>query len=245
MKQCPVCSESFPDELRFCDIDGTRLTRRIETGESRGSSRLWSLLGAGLLVGGLVITGAAIVFFPKTRSVPVQPIQGRIESPATASEPKANESPAKEAPKEVAVNAQSSDAKPVDAPAAVQDASTVLPRKRDAAAVASGEAATTAPNPKSAAKPDDQAERAASKSAEPERPATKSNVGSTDTVAAKPAGPSPSIESGAKADQTATDAKKDPKRAASKSGDKDANGNKKDEKKGGLLRVFKKIFGKG
>ena len=241
MKQCPVCSESFPDELRFCDIDGTRLTRKQEAGESRGSSRLWSLLGAGLLVGGLVITGAAIVFFPKTRSGPAQPIQGSSETPSAASSAKSNESAPKEPATEVAANSHSTDAKPADAPSA-QDASPIQPRKKDTAAVASGDPTAATPNPKAAVRTDGEAENAASK--EPERPETKSAAGSAESPAAKPAGPAASSESNAKADQTANEAKKDPKRAAAKSSDKEPNANKKDEKKGGFFRAFKKIFGK-
>ena len=240
MKQCPVCNESFPDELRYCDIDGTRLTRTIGAGESRGSGRVWSLLGAALLVGGLVFTGAAIVFFPKTRSGPSQPLQSRIESQASPAKP--NESAVKEPAAEVAVNSQPADAKPVTAPAATQDTSTVQPKKRDAASAVSGSVAVTTPNPKAAVKSGDDSEKPMSES--PVAAASSPNAGaaSTETVAAKPGNSTPSTESAAKTDQTAADPKRDPKRAAGKSGDKDPN--KKDEKKGGLLRVFKKIFGK-
>ena len=243
MKQCPVCNEPFPDELRYCDIDGTRLTRSIGAGESRGSGRVWSLLGAALLVGGLVFTGAAIVFFPKTRSGPSQPLQSRIESQASPA--KSNESAVKEPAGEVAVNSQPSDAKPINAPAAPQDSSTLQPKKRDAASTASGTAAAaTTPNPKAAAKSGDDSEKPMSENTAAAASSPKAGAASTETVAAKPGNSTPSNEPAAKADQTAADPKKDPKRAAAKSGDKDPNTNKKDEKKGGLLRVFKKIFGK-
>ena len=242
MKECPVCNESFPNELKFCDIDGTRLTRTIDAGESRGSGRVWSLLGAGLLVAGLVVTGAAIVFFPKTRSGPAQPVQTRNENPVSPAKP--NESSPKEPAAEVAINSQPGGAKPVISPTAPQDSSTVQAKKRDGAAAVSGSAAAATPNAKSAAKGGDDSEKAAAKNVTREAADPKTTVDSTETVAAKPANPAPAGDSNAKADQTAADPKRDAKRASSKNGDKEPNANKKDEKKGGLLRVFKKIFGK-
>jgi len=47
MKICPVCNDSFADELRFCDIDGARLTRE---GDAQDRNKWWSLIGAGLRV---------------------------------------------------------------------------------------------------------------------------------------------------------------------------------------------------
>src|SRR6478736_6068641 len=55
MKICPVCNDSFADQLNFCDVDGTRLTRE---GSVQERNKWWSFLGAGLLVGALVISAA-------------------------------------------------------------------------------------------------------------------------------------------------------------------------------------------
>ena len=241
MKECPVCSEAFPDDLRFCDVDGTRLTRKIEAGESRGSSRLWSLLGAGLLVGALVFTGAAIVFFPKTRGVPSGPIPGRIENAPAAAQTRPNDAASKEPVSEVAVNSGAPDAKPADGPPAAQDVVT-QPRRKEAPTPDSGSSTAVTPNPKAAVKPDEDPDKAGKKNSSPETSPAKTTAGSTDTVSAKPTSP-PANETAGKTDQAAADPKKDPKHA-SKATDKDPNSNKKDEKKGGFFRVFKKIFGK-
>ena len=73
MKICPVCNDSFADELRFCDIDGARLTR--EAG-SQDRNRWWSLLGAGLVVGALVISAATDVFVYTTPYFPNNRLPG-------------------------------------------------------------------------------------------------------------------------------------------------------------------------
>src|SRR5262245_42121918 len=70
MKVCPVCNESFGDELNFCDVDGTRLTRE---GPSQRAARLWPLLGAGLVIGGLVISVISIFFLPKRHATTLAP----------------------------------------------------------------------------------------------------------------------------------------------------------------------------
>src|SRR2546425_5632443 len=74
MKICPVCNDSFADELNFCDIDGARLARE---GAGHERNKWWSLLGAGLLVGALVLSAASIIFLPKAR----------LSSPLVSSEP--------------------------------------------------------------------------------------------------------------------------------------------------------------
>ena len=91
MKICPVCNDTFADQLSFCDIDGARLTRE---GSAQQRSSWWSLLGAGLLVGALVITAASIFFLPKAR-------------PSTTivnSEPQPTPTPSKQTPAESAAN---------------------------------------------------------------------------------------------------------------------------------------------
>src|SRR2546429_9741460 len=86
MKICPVCNDSFPDELNFCDVDGTRLNRGAgSAGEAGGADRRkwWSLLGAGLLVGAVVISAASIIFLPKARiSTPLVNSQPSVATPS-------------------------------------------------------------------------------------------------------------------------------------------------------------------
>ena len=60
MKVCPVCNESFAKDLNFCDVDGTRLTRQGDASGSGEQSKIWQLLGVGLLLGALVISAASI-----------------------------------------------------------------------------------------------------------------------------------------------------------------------------------------
>ncbi len=84
MKICPVCNDSFADELSFCDIDGARLTRE---GSAQERNKWWSLIGAGLFIGALVITAASILFLPKAR----------VSTPIVNSEPEASPAPPKPA----------------------------------------------------------------------------------------------------------------------------------------------------
>src|SRR5262252_7399110 len=74
MKICPVCNDTFADQLNFCDVDGTRLT---QSGGVQERSKLWSLVGAGLLIGALVISAASIFFLPRSR----------VPAPTVSSEP--------------------------------------------------------------------------------------------------------------------------------------------------------------
>ena len=70
MKVCPVCNETFADELKFCDLDGTRLKREIGTQSPEKQNKTWSLIGVGLLVGALVLSALSIIFLPKARIAP-------------------------------------------------------------------------------------------------------------------------------------------------------------------------------
>src|SRR5262249_56548106 len=74
MKICPVCNDTFADQLNFCDVDGTRLT---QSGSGPERNKLWSLVGAGLLIGALVISAASIFFLPRSR----------VATPVVSSEP--------------------------------------------------------------------------------------------------------------------------------------------------------------
>jgi hypothetical protein len=232
MKICPVCNDSFADELNFCDIDGSRLARE---GSGQERNKWWSFLGAGLLVGALVISAASMFFLPKTR----------VSPPVVSSEQQPVPAPSKASATETASNAAAASAEPESgaADAAVPDV-----KKKDRA-LANGNFAEAAPNPKAVfasedadkgsppADPDHSAAPAAKK---PEAPlAPPKSVGDTRAE-----------DSAARPVPTSSELKKDPKTqpTAARSSVKDSHDKKKndekDKKKGGFLRVFKKIFGK-
>ena len=229
MKICPVCNDSFSDQLNFCDLDGARLTRE---GSAQERNKWWSLLGAGLLIGALVITAASIFFLPRAR----------VSSPIVNSEPQPIPAPPNPASAESAptVAAASADQAGVPTDAVVPEV-----KKKDKSLVDENAPGTT-PNPKAAAL---DAEGLDKKPAnlEVKEPAVpvphKSEVSPSggddarsDTTTARP--------------QPPADLKKETKNppVIAKSSEKDSNDKKKnddkDKKKGGFLRVFKKIFGK-
>ena len=234
MKICPVCNDSFADQLNFCDIDGARLTGE---GAAQQKNKWWSLIGAGLLVGALVISAASIFFLPRAR----------VSTPIVNSEPQP--SPAvpvvpKPAAAEAAasVTASSASAQPETVPT---DAVAPDVRKKDKA-LANGNFSGAPPNPKAAATaPDDS-----------DRKAPSAEAGGAISPTPKKPEASPSLKSAGdpRPAETATrpqippELKKDPKAqtATAKNPDKDSNDKKKtdDKKKGGFLKVFKKIFGK-
>ncbi len=237
MKICPVCNDTFPDELNFCDVDGTRLGREASEGQGKDRGNWWSLLGAGLLVGAVVISAASIIFLPKARvALPVvnsgpQP----LPAPKAASDGTAPESSA--------TVAAANPASEPDASAADSAAPELRKKEKVAANSNNGEA----PNPKAAAlaaegvdttaSSGDANKNTASAATKPELPPAVKPV--TDTRPAETA-TRPAQASEVKRDHqtTAVNSKSSDKGSDKKKGDE------KDKKKGGFLRVFKKIFGK-
>lgn len=227
MKICPVCNDSFADELNFCDIDGTRLARE---GVVQERNKWWSLLGAGLLVGALVISAASIFFLPKAR----------VSNPVVTSEPSATPAVSKAPlPESTASVAAVASSEPES-----ESAEPVVPevKKRDKA-LANSNSTGAAPNPKAAAL---DAEEADKKPAavdvnpvppppKPEPPPVVKSV--SDVRPAEPIRTQPPPD--LKRDQRSQS-------ADARSSDKDnkKKAEDKDKKKGGFLRVFKKIFGK-
>jgi hypothetical protein len=233
MKICPVCNDSFADQLNFCDIDGARLTRE---GSAQERNKWWSLLGAGLLVAALVISAASIFFLPKAR----------VSAPIVTSEPQSNPAPPKSASESAANVAATA---PVSAEPESVPTEAIVPevKKKDKALVEVNVHGAT-PDPKAAALA---AEDADKKSApidgrDAATPASKKLEASPSTGSD---GETRSVDTSAKP-QPPPDLNKDTKTpsATAKSSDKDSNDKKKnddkDKKKGGFLRVFKKIFGK-
>ncbi|HLG16769.1 MAG TPA: hypothetical protein VJH03_20045 [Blastocatellia bacterium] len=241
MKVCPVCSESFEDELRFCEFDGTKLVRSRDSSgpreQSREQSKVWSLLGIGLLLGALAISATTIVFMPTS---PVLPTVVSVES-TTATTPSQPES----APPVVA------QVRPPDSAEAASDTVETAPplegRKKDNA-LAAGDSASTAPspNPKAAAgASDDGSKSEPAKTPAPTNPIAKPNTETPPVNTAKIA----AGESASKTTSTSPDPKKDDKRQAASAAQNDKDSKKKPDDKekkkgGGFLRVFKKIFGK-
>jgi len=227
MKICPVCNDSFEDELRFCDIDGARLTRE---GGAQDRNKWWSLIGAGLLVGALVISAASIFFLPKAR----------VSSPLPSPQPQSAIVPSKPPVVEsAAVTTAEVNAEPDNSQT---EAVVPEPRKKDKAS-ADSDADASIPNPKAAAADEgDKATAEPNKDAAPEKKSetasSEKNTNDARVADPKPAPPPPEVK------------KEKPQPVTAKSSDKDSrdkkNSDDKDKKKGGgFLRVFKKIFGKG
>ena len=232
MKICPVCNDSFADQLNFCDIDGARLTRE---GSAQERNKWWSLLGAGLLVGALVISAASIFFLPKAR----------VSTPIVNSEAPPLFAPAKPASAETATSVAAA-ASPSSEAESVSTVAVVPEVKKKDKALANANDSGAMPNPKAAAVAAEEADKkspagdaapATTKKPEPVPPVKSVSDTRAADAAAKP--------------QPPPDLKKDTKTPSTtaKSSDKDSNDKKKneekDKKKGGFLNAFKKIFGKG
>ena len=233
MKICPVCNDSFADELNFCDIDGARLARE---GSAHDRNKWWSLLGVGLLVGALVISAASIFFLPKAR----------LSTPVGSSQPQSvpvvprTPAPAAENASNVTATAASSEAESAPTDSVVPEV-----KKRDKG-LANNNAGGSAPNPKAAALAAEDADK------------RSQSTGSTSAAPAPPTNPepAPAVKSDTRPAETnkpqpPPELKREPKiqPATAKVSDKDSNDKKKNDdknkkKSGGFLRVFKKIFGK-
>jgi len=233
MKICPVCNDSFADELNFCDIDGARLAREGSTHEK---NKWWSLLGAGLVVGALVITAASIFFLPKARlSTPV----GSSEPQAVPVAPKPP-APAGDSASAVAAASAEPESSPADS---------LVPevKKRDKS-LANNNVNGPPPNPKAAALAAENADKRP-QPADSNSPATAPPVNPEPQPAVKSVSDTRSAESNKS--QPPPELRREPKPlpANAKASDKDSNDKKKNDdknkkKSGGFLRVFKKIFGK-
>lgn len=229
MKVCPVCSESFADDLKFCDLDGTRLTRQLNAAATAESgNKLWSMLGIGLLVGALVISAVSVFMIPKARvATPMSSSESQASAssskPSGASTDNTMAASTTEQPEIVVTEGPLPDAKKKEKLKTLTDANSNAPALDPKAAAQGGETekpAQPAAQPASVKPEPTPAVKTVSETREPE-------------PAAKPAVNSP-------------DPKKDPKSAtanSSKDSDKKKNDDK-DKKKGGFFKVFKKIFGK-
>jgi hypothetical protein len=232
MKICPVCNESFADELKFCDIDGTRLTRQRGVSAPQPQNKGWSLFGVALLVGALIISGISVIFLPRAHVSPQV-----IGSEAQVSPPN------KPAATETAVNA-ATPATSDQTDTAVSEVPPPDPKKKDKTkALANGNFNEPALNPKAAAQSDEDAEKPKQPSEAPVAQPLPTPKRIDPPAAVRAASDTRETDSVSKPAQPPSEMKKDAK--ISKNSDKDSDKKKGEEKKkGGFFRVFKKIFGK-
>lgn len=228
MKICPVCNDSFGDELNFCDVDGARLARE---GVAEQRNKWWSLLGAGLVIGGLVITGLSIIMIPRAR----------VATPAVNSAPSPAPATPRVQPTETVPSVAAANPEP-EPPAA--DTPPPELKKRDRS-LANSNSAIGPPNPKAAALDSEGADK---------NPAP-GDARKNETSTPKPAETLPASKpprdvriSDAPSKPPEVRGDHQPQPAGGKSNDKNSSDKKKndekDKKKGGFLKVFKKIFGK-
>lgn len=228
MRNCPVCGESFGDELNFCDVDGAQL-ERDPADLAQEKNRLWSILGVALVVGALVISAMSIIFLPKGRVASPAPVNSQIQPAESTSETKlaAADTPGPVEP--AAVNSEPVSLPPPEVAPELKKRETPL-----------RENANLSKSAKAAAQSDEETEKPTPEPQPPipaPVPAKKPETSST-----KAAGDKHEPDA---AHATAQPA--DPKSAGTKTPE-DPNGKKKaddkDKKKGGFFKVFKKIFGK-
>jgi hypothetical protein len=234
MKVCPVCNESFADELRFCDVDGTRLTRQRTASAPQQQNKGWSLFGVALLVGALVVSGISVIFLPRAHVSP------QVTGAETQVSP-----PNKPAATETASN--------VTAPAAGDQTEIVVTegpppdsKKKDKPKpAANGNFSESTLNPKAAAQSGEDAEKPKQPSEAPAVQPLPTPKRTEPVPAVRTASETREPDSMSKPAQPSAEMKKDSRTA--RTSDKDADKKKaeeKDKKKGGFFRVFKKIFGK-
>jgi hypothetical protein len=224
MKFCPVCNDTFADQLNFCDVDGARLTKG---GGAPERNKWWSLVGAALLIGALVIIAASIFFLPRSR----------VQTPIVSSEPP----PAPVTPKPQATETTASSAAPVatgepETASAPADVPVPEVKKKDRA-LSNSNSSIAVPNPKAAALAAEEGEKkpatvdaaAPPVNKKPEQPAIKtvSEPHPADTSVKAQTPPDPKAQVASKTEKDSKDKKKED-----------------EKKKGGFLKVFKKIFGK-
>ena len=224
MKTCPVCGESFGDDLNFCDVDGTALARD-PLAAAQAKNKLWSILGVALLLGALAISALSVIFLPKAR----------VSSPAVVSSVPPPETPAtKPTSTDTAGNSQP----PLtnSEPQALLPPDTVAPELKKKETAPGRENGNLSKSAKAAAlaaeegeKPNLEPQPATAPSAsakKPEATPVKTVSESHDTEPPHATAPTPT----------------DPKTAGNSNSKK--KGDDKDKKKGGFFKVFKKIFGK-
>jgi FtsZ-interacting cell division protein ZipA len=227
MKECPVCGDTFGDDLNFCDVDGSRLNRQKGSAPSATQNKIWSMLGIALLIGGLVISAITILFLPRSRTTPTIISSEPAAPPKSSSPTQSTQPPAAE---------NTVPAPPAEEPLAAADRSSLELKRRDKPVVESTTDAHSA-SAKEAAQGSEHAPQPA-----PEPVKAQPAPAHPETAATKPAQPA-SENNSPKSTQPAADQSKT-QAAKPKDASKEQDSKKDDKKKGGFFRAFKKIFGK-
>ena len=234
MKVCPVCNETFADEMKFCDLDGTRLARQAEATGAPAHQRTWSLLGIGLLVGALVLSAVSVFMIPRSRALPSTSNSSSPATPAT-SKPADSGNPSSAGDSASAPAGEQPEIVVAEAPPPDPTA-----KKKDKVKPFTENEATPALNPKAAAQADEDAAKSETPAATPAATTKRTEPAPAPKPVSETREPAPAPKPAA-----APDPKKDPKHQndSAKDGDKKKSDDK-DKKKGGFFKVFKKIFGK-
>ena len=176
MKVCPLCSESFGNELNFCDVDGAKLKRQRDSAAGGEQSKLWQLLGVGLLLGALGVS-AATIFLPKVRVIPAAPASG------ASAEPASNRSASNDSTNK----ATSSPALTDETPVSTDELALAESRKREKALslAAAQNSSTPGPNPKAAARAAEEGDKGPQTDQAPKPPPPPAPVVSEGTASLK------------------------------------------------------------
>jgi hypothetical protein len=234
MKLCPECNETFADELKFCELDGTKLRRDNDPAAPQGHNRAWSLLGVGVLLGAMVIAAMSIVFTPKARITPT------VASNQTAS---AATTPSQPAEAQIAAAGQQPTAAEAQPEITVGETPLAETKKKDKTQETANTNSSVL-NPKAAAQDEEESQKTAR--TETPRPLDVTEPPAAPAPIVKPVSNPRETESASKPAPTTVDPKKDKKdtKDSDKNSDEKKDNKGKDKKKGGFFGVFKKIFGK-
>ncbi|MEK6303786.1 MAG: hypothetical protein AABO41_24025 [Acidobacteriota bacterium] len=227
MRNCPVCGESFGDELNFCDVDGAQLNRD-PADVAQAKNKLWSILGVVLLVGALAISALSVIFIPR----------GRVPSPAIVNSQPAAAPEDKLATAETPANAQPSS--PNSEPEALLPADAAAPEAKKREPLPEHENGNLSKSAKAAAK---EAEATENPAPEPQPAPAPVAPKKPETPSVKPVSERSESEPPSASASTSTDSKAAGSKSAGNSNSKKKDDDK-DKKKGGFFKVFKKIFGK-
>src|SRR5262249_4811803 len=232
MKECPVCKESFQDDLNFCDLDGTPLDGGAANIVANSSSKLWSFLGIGLLLAAVGITAGAIIFIPRG---PAAPLPASPSQTGTAAAGPAQPSTATDSTHPDGASDLDRSAKSVltDATASGSPDQTRLASRKTALSK-NDNSDPSLPDPKAAAGSDEELTRATRQPADETRPRLSTSTSGSDNGAGAKIvpGDSSGSDAAAKSPATSTAAKRRPK-AQAQGDDAASSGNKKDDKKKG------------
>jgi hypothetical protein len=253
MKECPVCKEHFGDELYFCDLDGTPLDGTTDSAAHSGSSRLWSTLGVVLLLGAVVISAVAIIFFPRgfSPSVSVSKAQtadstsGRGPVTVSAGVPGQTDQSGANAvldPTADGGTLDNSNSAKLDRNANSANAAKLAAKRAQLLQNQNGD--PSLPNPKTAFAPEPDSTTAVPKDAsEQNRPRVTTAVEPVATDAQAKSAAAKSADASEKSDQQSAQLSKNARKKTTKSADPSDKTDNANKKKGGLLKMFKKIFG--